>query len=71
VPAERTLRPLPASDYQYAEWKSVRLGVNYHAQTDGRYKNVMRSLAKAGLLILDDLGIAQIILTGVQQLVGF
>lgn len=31
------LAPLPATHYQYAEWKSVRLGINYHAQIDDHF----------------------------------
>ena len=31
------LAPLPATHYQYAEWKAVRLGINYHAQIDDHF----------------------------------
>jgi len=24
------LRPLPAQDYEYAEWRLVRVGLDYH-----------------------------------------
>jgi len=38
------LAPLPPSHYQYAEWKSVRLGVNYHAQIDDHFYSAPHQL---------------------------
>jgi transposase len=32
-----TLRPLPDSTFEYAEWKHVRLNVDYHAEFDDHY----------------------------------
>lgn len=31
------LRPLPVSPYEYAEWKRVTLGIDYHAEFEGHY----------------------------------
>jgi len=31
------LRPLPASRFEYAEWKTVKAGMDYHVEFDGRY----------------------------------
>jgi transposase len=34
------LRPLPASHFEYAEWRIVRAGMDYHVEFDGRYYSV-------------------------------
>ena len=34
------LRPLPASRFEYAEWKTARAGMDYHAEYDGRFYSV-------------------------------
>lgn len=34
------LRPLPASGYVFAEWKKVRVNVDYHVDVDGHYYSV-------------------------------
>jgi len=34
------LRPLPASRFEYAEWKTVKAGMDYHVEFDGRYYSV-------------------------------
>lgn len=31
------LRPLPAEQYVYAEWKKVRVNIDYHVEIDGHY----------------------------------
>ena len=31
------LKPLPATPYEYAEWRKVRLNIDYHAQFDDHY----------------------------------
>ncbi|HVI90904.1 MAG TPA: IS21 family transposase [Dongiaceae bacterium] len=34
------LKPLPAEPYIYAEWRSRRVGLDYHVDVDGRYYSV-------------------------------
>ncbi len=43
------LRPLPAQPYEYAEWKLVRVNIDYHVEVDGHYYSVPYSLAKQQL----------------------
>jgi len=38
------LRPLPLIHYQYAEWRPVRLGMNYHMQIDEHYYSAPHQL---------------------------
>ena len=34
------LKPLPAGPYEYAEWKRVKPGIDYHVEVDRRYYSV-------------------------------
>ena len=34
------LRPLPSTPYEYAEWKRVKPGIDYHVEVDKRYYSV-------------------------------
>lgn len=34
------LRPLPAQRYEFAEWKKVRVHIDYHVEIDGHYYSV-------------------------------
>jgi transposase len=43
------LRPLPAQPYEYAEWKLVRVNIDYHVEVDGHYYSVPYSLVKQQL----------------------
>ena len=43
------LRPLPAQPYAYAEWKLVRVNIDYHVEVDGHYYSVPYSLVKQQL----------------------
>lgn len=43
------LDPLPAAQYQYAEWSYVRLGINYHAQIDDHFYSAPYQLRKEKL----------------------
>lgn len=43
------LRPLPAQPYQYAEWKQVRVNIDYHVEVDGHYYSVPYGLVKQRL----------------------
>lgn len=38
------LRPLPAMAYQYAEWRRVRVHIDYHVEFDKRYYSVPHAL---------------------------
>ena len=43
------LRPLPTTPYQYAEWKRVRVNIDYHVEINGHYYSVPYTLVKAQL----------------------
>jgi transposase len=43
------LRPLPAQPYEYAEWKLVRVNIDYHVEVDGHYYSVPYALVKQQL----------------------
>lgn len=43
------LQPLPAQPYEYAEWKLVRVNIDYHVEVDGHYYSVPYSLVKQQL----------------------
>ena len=40
------LRPLPSSPYEYAEWKTARVNIDYHIEIDGHYYSVPYQLVK-------------------------
>lgn len=40
------LQPLPSEPYQYAEWKKVRVHIDYHVEIDGHYYSVPCALVK-------------------------
>lgn len=41
------LRPLPDTDWQFAEWRLVRVGLDYHVEVDGFYYSVPHALIRA------------------------
>jgi len=41
------LRVLPASDYEFADWRFARVGVDYHVEVDGFYYSVPHALIRA------------------------
>jgi transposase len=43
------LKPLPREPYQYAEWKKVRVHIDYHVEVDGHYYSVPHALVKRQL----------------------
>lgn len=43
------LRPLPATQYVYAEWKKARVHIDYHVELDGHYYSVPHALIKKQL----------------------
>ena len=43
------LKPLPVRRYQYAEWKTVRVHIDYHVQLAGHYYSVPYQLVKEKL----------------------
>ncbi len=43
------LRPLPTTPYTYAEWKKVRVHIDYHVEIDGHYYSVPYQLVKLQL----------------------
>jgi transposase len=40
------LRPLPAEPYRFAEWKTVRVNIDYHVEVAGHYYSVPHALVK-------------------------
>ena len=40
------LRPLPATRYEFAEWKVVRVGIDYHVEVVGHYYSVPYRFAR-------------------------
>jgi transposase len=43
------LMPLPATAYHFAEWKQVRVNIDYHVEVDGHYYSVPYALVKEQL----------------------
>lgn len=43
------VRPLPTQSYEYAEWKRVRVNIDYHVEVDGHYYSVPYALVKQQL----------------------
>lgn len=43
------MQPLPASAYEYAEWKKVRVNIDYHVAVDKHYYSVPYQLVKEQL----------------------
>jgi len=43
------LRPLPAEPYEFAEWKKVRVNIDYHVEIDGHYYSVPYQLVRKAL----------------------
>lgn len=43
------LRPLPTQSYVYAEWRKVRVHIDYHVEVDGHYYSVPYQLVKQQL----------------------
>jgi transposase len=43
------LRPLPAEPYVFAEWKKVRVHIDYHVEVDGHYYSVPYQLVRRQL----------------------
>lgn len=40
------LKPLPTTAYEYAEWKQVRVNIDYHVEVNGHYYSVPYQLVK-------------------------
>jgi transposase len=43
------LKPLPNTAYEYAQWKQVRVGIDYHIEIEGHYYSVPYQLIKQQL----------------------
>jgi transposase len=43
------LRPLPAQPYELAEWKKVRVNIDYHVEIEGHYYSVPYQLVRKAL----------------------
>ncbi len=43
------LKPLPATPYEYAEWKKARVNIDYHIEIDRHYYSVPHALVKREL----------------------
>jgi hypothetical protein len=44
------LRALPATDYEFAEWRLARVGLDYHVEVEGFYYSVPHALSDADRL---------------------
>lgn len=40
------LQPLPADDYEYAEWRKARVGIDYHIEVDRHFYSVPSNFVK-------------------------
>ena len=40
------MRPLPLTRYEFAEWKVVRVGIDYHVEVAGHYYSVPYRFAR-------------------------
>ena len=49
VEGRPALRPLPDSPYVFAEWKAVRVSMDYHVEVDGHYYSVPHALVRRQL----------------------
>jgi transposase len=43
------LRPLPTQPYEFAEWKKVRVNIDYHVEVEGHYYSVPYQLVRKAL----------------------
>jgi transposase len=43
------LRPLPTQPYEFAEWKKVRVNIDYHVEVEGHYYSVPYQLVRKQL----------------------
>ncbi len=43
------LHPLPAQSYEFAQWKKVRVNIDYHVEVEGHYYSVPHGLVKKSL----------------------
>jgi transposase len=41
------LQPLPETEWEYAEWRLVRVGIDYHVEVEGFYYSVPHALIRA------------------------
>jgi transposase len=54
------LKPLPATRYEYAEWKKVKAGFNYHVEIDKHFYSVPFTLIKKDLYVRYDTKIIEV-----------
>jgi transposase len=54
------LKPLPATRYEYAEWKKAKAGFNYHIELDKHFYSVPFALVKKELYVRYDTKIVEI-----------
>jgi len=45
------LRPLPATPFQYAQWRKARANIDYHVEVDGHYYSVPQALVRQAIEI--------------------
>lgn len=56
----QALKPLPTTRYEYAEWKKVKAGFNYHIEVDKHFYSVPFTLVKKELYVRYDTKIIEI-----------
>jgi transposase len=60
------LRPLPAERYQYGEWKTARVNIDYHAEFDQHWYSVPYQLTQQQVEIHATVSIVEILHKGVR-----
>jgi transposase len=45
------MKPLPATRYEYAEWRKARAGVDYHLEVDHHYYSVPHALVRQEIIV--------------------
>jgi len=58
------LRPLPGNPYVFAEWKKVRVHIDYHVEVDGHYYSVPHALVRRELEVRLTAGTVECIYRG-------
>jgi transposase len=54
------LRPLPATEYEFAEWRLARVGLDYHVEANGFFYSVPHALIRAEVEIRSTARIVEI-----------
>ncbi len=58
------LRPLPAQPYEYAQWRRVRVGLDYHLEVDHNYYSVPAALVRQDVEVRLTAGVVEVLHRG-------